>query len=160
MKNRNNLFWCLLIAFFLVPTIALSEPGIWRKGSGGWGSDSKYSRHYNTSSVETIKGEVEKVTTVVPLKGMSRGVHLKLEIEDTDEIVSIHLGPKWFLDNQDVTIKKGDHIEVTGSRVTIDGSEALIASEVNRKNQILSLRDETGFPRWSGWHQKENRQQS
>jgi hypothetical protein len=44
-------------------------------------------------------------------------------------------------------------VEVTGSRVTFDGKPALIAAEIKKGNEALTLRDASEYPVWSGWRQ-------
>jgi hypothetical protein len=67
---------------------------------------------------------------------------------------SIHLGPGWYIDNQELQLAPGDKIEVKGSRVTFEGKPALIAAEVRRGADVLVLRDAQGFPAWSGWRRR------
>lgn len=120
----------------------------WR-GSGGWGPGGGYGRMYDPNTVETIAGEVTKVDYVTPLKGMAQGVHLLLK---TDQgMVHVHLGPAWYVENQDVKIAPKDRVEVKGSRVTIQGTPAVIAAEVRKGDEVLALRDDSGMPRWAGW---------
>jgi hypothetical protein len=83
---------------------------------------------------------------------MSKGVHLTLKTDK--ETVSVHLGPAWYLENQDVKIEKKDRLEIKGSRVSFGGKPAIIASEVRKGDQILTLRDNDGFPVWSAWRRR------
>jgi hypothetical protein len=103
------------------------------------------SRMYDAKSVETVKGEV---VSVDEMNGMCSGVHLTLKTET--ELVSVHLGPSWFLNNQDLKVAKEDKVEIKGSRVQFDGKSAIIAIEVLKGDQVLKLRDENGIPVWSG----------
>jgi len=40
---------------------------------------------------------------------------------------------------------------IAGSRVTVDGKPAVVASEVKKGNETLRLRDAQGLPYWRGW---------
>jgi hypothetical protein len=120
----------------------------WR-GSGGWGPGGAYGRIYDTKTVETVSGEVVKVDRITPMRGMSAGVHLVVKTDKGD--VSVHLGPQWYLENQDVKIEPKDKVEITGSRVTVQGKPALIAAEVKKGGEVLKLRDDAGIPMWAGW---------
>ena len=122
------------------------------KGSGGWAMGSNYNKLYNLKTVETISGEVVSVDIITPMKGMSNGVHLLLKTDK--ETISVHLGPSWYIENQDIRINQKDKIEVKGSRITFDGKPAIIAAEIRKGNEILQLRDENGYPLWSGWRRK------
>jgi len=104
---------------------------------------------YNPKTAETISGEVVSVDKFTPLKGMSYGVHLTVKTDK--ETISVHLGPAWYIENQDVKIEPKDKIQVKGSRITFDGKPAIIAAEVKKGQEVLRLRDENGFPVWSGW---------
>jgi hypothetical protein len=121
-------------------------------GSGGWGMGTQYGRMYDPKTVETISGEVVSVDKVTPLKGMSYGVHLTVKTDK--ETISVHLGPGWYIENQDIKIKPQDRIEVRGSMVTFQGKPAIIAAEVKKGDEILTLRDENGFPVWSCWRRR------
>jgi hypothetical protein len=64
------------------------------------------------------------------------------------------LGPAFYLENQDVKIEPKDKVEVKGSRVTFEGKPAIIAAEVKKGDEVLRLRDDNGFPMWSGWRRR------
>ena len=68
--------------------------------------------------------------------------------------ISVHLGPAFFIENQDVKIEPKDKVEVKGSRITFDGKPAIIATEVKKGDEVLKLRDNAGFPVWSGWRRR------
>ena len=122
------------------------------KGSGKWGSKSRYGRMYNPATIETISGEVISVDKITPQKGMSYGVHLSLKSDK--ETIDVHLGPGWYIENQDFTIEPEDKVEITGSRIMFDGKPAIIAAEVKEGDEIFQLRDKNGFPAWSGWRRR------
>lgn len=118
----------------------------------GWGPGSSYNRMYDTKTVETISGSVMSIDQILPDKNMSVGIHLLLITVNGN--VSIHLGPAWYIENQDIQIIKGDNVSVTGSKVTYNGDQIIIAKEVIKGDQLLKLRDENGYPLWSGWRNK------
>jgi hypothetical protein len=120
----------------------------WR-GSGGWGPGGPYMRAYDAKAVETVKGEVVKIDRITPMRGMAAGMHIVLKTEK--EEISVHLGPEWFVLNQDVKIAPGDALEVKGARATFQGKPALIAAEVRKGADVLKLRDDAGVPVWAGW---------
>jgi hypothetical protein len=47
-----------------------------------------------------------------------------------------------------------DKIEVKGSRITFGGRPAMIAAEMKKGDEVLKLRDDSGFPVWSGWRRR------
>lgn len=123
-----------------------------RRGGGGWGPGTPYARMYNPQTVGTISGVVLSVDQITPMKGMSYGVHLM--VKTVKETISVHLGPSWYIDNQDAEIAVNDKIEARGSRITFEGKPTLIAAEVKKGDQVLTLRDANGFPAWSGWRRR------
>jgi hypothetical protein len=131
---------------------ALAQKGITWKGGGGWGAGTPYAKMYNPQTVETISGEVVSVDQITPMKGMYYGVHTVVKTDK--ETISVHLGPGWYIENQDVKIAPKDKIEVKGSRITFEGKPAIIAAEVKKGGEVLMLRDASGFPVWSGWRRR------
>ncbi len=139
-----------LSIFLLSALITLSDAQPWKgwKGGGGWGYKSQYQRMYNPQTVTTVKGVVEAVEQVTPMKGMSYGIHLKLQTDT--ETLPVHLGPAWFIERQDIKIEEGDTIEVLGSKRTYNNAPAIIAEQVKKGETVLRLRDENGIPVWAG----------
>jgi hypothetical protein len=135
-----------LVSLLAVPT-AFAQPCMGR-GCEGWGG--QHQRMYNPKTIETITGEVIAIDTTTPMRRMSGGVHLRVRTPN-NQIIPIHLGPAWYLDNQDIKIQVGDKIEVKGSRVMLSGQPSIIAAQVRRGERVLTLRDDEGFPVWSGW---------
>ncbi len=77
-----------------------------------------------------------------------------MTVKTDGEQISVHLGPAFYLENQDVKIEPRDKVEVRGSRVMFEGKPAIIAAEVKKGDEVLRLRDDNGFPMWSGWRRK------
>lgn len=126
-------------------------------GQGWWGNRSgekgQYSRSmYDPSRVETIQG------TVLEIQGGNRGNRMPhgmyLQIKTNTETLGLHVGPAWYLDQQNFQIQPNDVVEVTGTRVNWGGQQSLIVGEIKKGNQTLQLRDENGYPRWMGWQQQ------
>lgn len=113
---------------------------------------SQYGRMYDVEFVETITGQVVKVERITPIRGMSYGVHLVVKTDS--ETISIHLGPAWYVENQDIKIEPRDKVEIKGSRITLEGKPVIIAAEVRKGESVLKLRDEGGVPVWSGWRRR------
>jgi hypothetical protein len=154
MKKISFVFAIAMVGILVtaVSSFAQPRPGTMWRGSGGWGPGSQYNKMYDPKAVETISGEVTKVDRITPAKGMSGGIHMLVKTDK--ETVSVHLGPSWYIENQDVKIEPKDKVEVKGSRVTFGGKPALIASEVRKGNEVLTLRDEAGFPAWMAWRRR------
>jgi hypothetical protein len=107
---------------------------------------------YDPKTVETISGEVISVDRITPNKGMAGGIHMNVKTDK--ETISVHLGPSFYIENQDVKLQAKDKVEVKGARTTFGGKPAIIAAEVKKGDEVLKLRDDTGFPAWSGWRRR------
>jgi hypothetical protein len=137
---------------FVLSADTSAQRGMRWSGSQGWGSGTDYARLYDAKTVETVTGEVVNVQTFTPRKGMGAGLHLQLKTDT--ETLPVHLGPVWYLENQDVRIEAKDVVDVKGSRVTFEGKPALIAVEVKKGDDTLRLRDQDGYPAWAGWRRR------
>jgi hypothetical protein len=152
MKKIGILVTAIFILSILLVTDSFAQRGMKWKGSGGWGMGTQYGKMYNPKTVETISGEVVSVDKITPMKGMSYGVHMI--VKTNKETISVHLGPEWYIESQDVKIMPKDKVEVKGSRITFGGNPAIIAAEIKKGEQVLKLRNENGFPVWSGWRRR------
>ena len=153
--KRNSFFVGLMaLAFCLVSSNSFAQrgPGMMWRGSGGWGPGTQYNRMYDPKTVETISGEITVVDRITPAKGMSGGVHMNVKTDK--ETISVHLGPGFYIENQDVKLQAKDKVEVKGSRISFGGKPAIIAAEVKKGEEVLKLRDDAGFPVWIGWRRR------
>jgi hypothetical protein len=135
------------VLFLMIAANSFAQQGAEWRGSGGWGMGGQYTRLYDVKTVETISGEILSVDKFNPQKGMSSGIHLKVKTDK--ETISVHLGPAWYIEKQDVKLSPKDKIEVKGSRITFKGKPAIIAAEVKKGDEILTLRDANGVNMWS-----------
>ena len=109
----------------------------------------QYKRIYNTSTVETITGEVQSVDFYSYKKSSGfGGVHITVKTEK--ETITVHVGPSWYLDDNNFSINVNDKIEVKGSRVLWNSSDVIIAANIKIGDKSLALRDDDGVPLWSG----------
>lgn len=153
MKRFGTVIAMLSIFSLLLFSDALAQGGMMRwRGSGGWGMGGAYGRMYDPAKVETITGEVEKVEQFTGMRGMSAGIELLVKTDK--ETLPVHLGPAWYIERLDTKIQAGDKVEVKGARVTFMGKPALVAAEVKKGEEVLVLRDASGFPVWGGWRQR------
>jgi hypothetical protein len=128
----------------LFPAALLAQPG--RGGRDG-------PRLYDTATEATVTGTVESVEQMAGRgggrgRGMGGGIHLMLKT--ATESLRVHLGPKVFLDERQVVVAPGDTLEITGSRVTVGGTKALIAKSIKKGEMVWTLRDGSGLPLWRG----------
>lgn len=142
----------LMLNLLLLADAFSGQRGMQWRGSGGWGPEGQYSRMYDPATVETIRGEVVSVDRFSPMKGVGQGVHMT--IKTATETLSVHLGPAWYLENQDVKLEPKQTVEVKGSRIVFRDKPAIIAAEVHKGDEVLKLRDDSGYPVWAGWRRR------
>jgi hypothetical protein len=63
--------------------------------------------------------------------------------------IEVLLGPTWLLAREELEIRKGDALEVTGSLVDSDGETLMVARELKKGSRVLKLRNEGGVPVWA-----------
>ena len=51
-----------------------------------------------------------------------------MNVKTNKETISVHLGPVFYIENQDVKLQAKDKVEAKGSRITFDGKPAIIAA--------------------------------
>jgi hypothetical protein len=149
IKNYLDNFKTLLfpILFFFILFVSLAQ-----QGNGGWSGNNSYDRLFNPKTIVELKGTITSIEKIIPVKGMSNGIHLTIKT-DKKESNSIHLGPQWYLDNQSIKFRIGDVILVKGSKIIYENAPVIIAVTVEKGKTILTLRDNNGFPVWSGSRQ-------
>lgn len=83
----------------------------------------------------------------VPRGNPLAGVHLI--VKESSGTWDVHLGPKQFVKQFDITFAKGDEVQVTGSKVKMaDGSHVILAREVRKGEATLYCRSKKGEPNW------------
>ena len=150
MKTKLTTGLWLVSVFFVTATIAFAGPGMWGgRGSGGWGMGTPYQGLYKSANIETVAGEVIGLEQTVPMRQMNQG--LALVVKTDKEVLTVHLGPLWYLERLDTKIAAGDQIKVKGVRTSLAGNPIMLAAEVEKGDKILVLRDAAGVPVWAGW---------
>lgn len=102
---------------------------------------------YDARTETTVSGTVKEVLQV-PAPGKSTGIHLVLQ--ENSGTVEVHVGPSWYLKQQKYEVAKGDHIQVTGSKVRFQNADVILAREIKKGDNAWTLRDAQGFPMWAG----------
>lgn len=128
-----------------------AQPGQGRH-DGGWGPRGAYQGLYNPKTLESFRGTVLSVDTFSVVPGGRAGVHLS--VNRGKDTIEVHLGPAWYLENQEVAIAAGDTVQVKGSKADFNGKPAVIAAEIRKGGETLTLRDAKGYPVWSGWRRR------
>jgi hypothetical protein len=106
--------------------------------AAGWGLASAPSTAVNPGQMVTISGEIISVEDVEPDQGLISGVYLLLAVGD--EQVPIRVSSKEFLVKSGVQFEPFDQVQVTGSKVDVNGKVGLIATEIKHSKGTLDLR--------------------
>jgi hypothetical protein len=100
---------------------------------------------YDPTTETKLKGTVEELKLVPPSGGKPIEY---LVIKSGQGTVEVFLGPKSFLDDMGASFKASDTVEVTGSKVKQDSAEMILAREVVKGDDTLTLRFKDGKPAW------------
>lgn len=111
-----------------------------RRG-GGWGMGA---RGFDPATVTTVQGKIESVEAGQGRRG--QGVQLKLAAGA--ETVWVVVGPSFWVDDQPVKLAAGDLVDVKGAKSVRFGQQVIVAQEIRKGAQVLTLRDEDGRPVW------------
>lgn len=141
----GSLAGLFVIAF--VAVAAMAGPG-WRcnesKACGGCGAGGMY----DPAKAEVMTGQVVSVERIESKRGPGKGV--VLTVNAGSETRAVHLGPSWYLDQQNVQIAAGDQVEIEGVNTARRRGTVFLAAEVKKGSEVLILRDENGVPAWAG----------
>ena len=100
---------------------------------------------YDKATETKVKGTVEELKFVPPT-GSKPMVYLVLK--SAQGSVDVFLCPKSFLEEMGVVFKASDEIQVTGSKVKQDSADLILAREVVKGDDTLTLRFGDGKPVW------------
>ena len=114
-----------MVAFLLAGPGLATE----KKDMGGWERNSQYDKLYVPSDRDSFKGIVTGFKEIIPFSGMSPGVALLVKDPDGD-VVTVHLGPRWFIDPAATGIRKDDRVKVKGVWVELNNEDIVMASKI------------------------------
>ncbi len=138
MKRSHTLRALFVIAIILM----LSGTVLWAQKTGSQTIGQKYDLTTETK----LKGTVEEVKTI---PGPAEGIHLM--VKNGTETYFVHVAPDSFLKDMEFAFDKGDTLEILGSKIKVDGQDEVLAREITKSGNQLTLRDKKGTPIWSVW---------
>lgn len=100
---------------------------------------------YDPATETTLKGTVQELKFVPGSGGKPMAY---LVVKNGQDSVQVFLCPKSFLDDMGATFKADDKVEVTGSKVNQDGAVLILARQVSKGDDNLTLRFKDGKPAW------------
>ncbi len=109
---------------------------------------------YNASNVATVSGDISAIESVSRGWGGSTGTHIVLNTGSGS--ITVYAGPSWYVQER-VQLARGDRIEVTGSRISVDGKPGIVAKELKKGAVTVALRNDDGTPLWAGHGRRHRR---
>ncbi len=134
MKNRLQKplsVFALLAAVALVFTRPLNTAAEPPADMQGWEIDSPYNQLYDAREMDSFKGLVRKIYTLVPMPGMAPATAI-LVAESAEDLNVVHVCPEWFAGPGDIGVRRGDRVKVKGVWTEIDGEFVFMASKVKK----------------------------
>ncbi len=120
---------CLTLLLLLsMPAATLAEGP---EDMGGWEKEAPYNQLYDSRELDSFKGYVKKIFTVVPLPGMAPATAILVE-EAEDSVNLVHVCPEWFAGPNDIGLRRGDRVKVKGVWAEIGGEFVFMASKVKK----------------------------
>lgn len=149
-----NIHWKHLL-FGLTLALAISVFGLiiaYSDGKGGlegWEKYSAYNNLYDLAQKDRLKGVIVDVKKLTPLPGMAPGVGLLVQ-SPQDGAVTVHLGPRPFINLNKIWNMKGAEVKVRGVWARIADENVFIAYKVKSSKGVLKLRKTSdGTPHWT-----------
>lgn len=145
-RTRFSLIYILALASCL--TLPYRADAFWGFGSGSTGNNASgldLVQGYDRNTVSTITGRVISPVT-------SSADPVTVDLQSSTELVTVVIGPRWYLQDDAINWKSGDQITVRGARaVGKDGKTYLLAQWLTSPDgNQLTVRSDTGRPAWSG----------
>jgi hypothetical protein len=124
---RKHLLVLAVIALVAPSSVAQSQP------------------RYDAATEASLKGTVEELKLVPPTGGKPVAY---LVVKSGEDKTQVYLCPKSFLDEMGVTFATGDAVQITGSKIKQNGADVILAREVTKSGDTVTLRFKDGKPAW------------
>ena len=98
------------------------------------------------ADLQTVEG---KISEVVYLPGATPGSSMvELRLQSAGQSQLVRLAPAGFLKQSGLLLREGDAVSVKGFAVAAMEGDLLVATEVQKGDKALALRDTRGRPVW------------
>jgi len=115
------------------------------------GTTDAWGKYFNARKKITFSGLVTGIAIAKQAPGGEDQVVALVRNKVGGGTADVELGPKWYVNEQQAKIHVGDEVQVTGSKVLVDGHGTIIASQVVVNGQggpVLALRRLSGRAYW------------
>lgn len=79
-------------------------------------------------------------------------VEITITLKTATERLEVRLGPKSYFEERDFALSKGDMIEIVGIRFKEAAKTVVLANEIRKGGETVSLRGKFGRPAWLQQH--------
>jgi hypothetical protein len=120
-------------------------------GRRGMGPAGLGAINLNPKDLTTVKGVVEAGEAPQPLSRRSRrqmAMHYSVSLKTDTGVITVHLGPSWYLNQKNFVPQPGERLEVKGWKITRNNQPMIVAKEIKSGGKALTLRDDQGIPAW------------
>lgn len=141
-RGELTLVFAFFFLFFLIrPGLALAFGQQTQAGKN-------QTHFYNVDRETTVEGQVVDLKFDARYQGKGHFLILMVKDSKSGEMFEVETAPAWFFHTD---IHKGEKIRLIGS-VAEDGQgqKFIMAREIRINNRTITLRDQRGFPAWSG----------
>lgn len=165
--NKQQAVPAIIAGLVLTLAATLFIPSLFAHGGPGHGGAMMGNVYFDPDTIQTISGTLENNFGDWQMYGNGNhtggGMGFTLKA-DSGEEYDLMLAPYWYLEENGIFLEEDDRVTITGS--IIDGyiqggghhmgggmgddDEYLIATELQFEGSTLQLRDERGYPVWSG----------
>ena len=108
----------------------------------------QYDNLYDMDTQLTFKGVVTGIQRIKPTSKGELEVSLLVKNSEGGGTAVVELGPSWYVDRQAVSIDIKDEVQVTGSKIILNGRGIVLAKLVQVGTDVLALRRPSGVPYW------------
>lgn len=103
---------------------------------------------YDLSSVQTIKGEISTIGSVLVGKSKEERVRLRVVVGGGREVI-VYAAPATFEHQQALRLRAGTMVQITGAPAKHCTHTVLIAGNITSSGKTVKLRDSQGQPIWT-----------
>jgi hypothetical protein len=156
MIPEHRKVWCkmsklrtvlsLILVTLLVSNIAWADA----EENDGWERESRFNSFFDEDTLVYITGEITDINREYkPLSDMADGLAVTVKTEDGKSHL-VTVGPTWFTSfykkKWDPAV--GDRVDIRGSKVTVDGTDMIMARWGRKDDLQMTVRTRHGKPVW------------
>jgi hypothetical protein len=108
-------------------------------------SENPATKNFNPNTLITIQGHITQIRTV----SSSGRVGVVLQLQTNQGKMNVLLGPKKFVQKQEINLKIHDVVQVTGSKTFVEGRRVIVTTTLQKHGKSYTFRDKNGSPEWN-----------